>query len=70
MRRGWKTSEFWIAATSIVGAVATVIAGLPIAAVAVPAASVMGGAYAIARAIEKYAHATSSSPPPKPDGLQ
>lgn len=57
MRRGWKTTEFWITVVTVVGAGASVVAALPFAGVAAVAASVAGGAYTIGRAIEKYAHA-------------
>lgn len=50
---GWQTSEFWITAVTVVGAISTAIAGVPLSPVAGIAAGVGAAAYAISRGIVK-----------------
>lgn len=55
MKSGWKTSEFWISAFTVVGILGGAVAVLPISGAASIAAGVASGSYAIARAISKLA---------------
>lgn len=53
MKTGWKTSEFWVTATAVVGTVATALAGSVSGTAAVYAGTISAAAYAISRGLAK-----------------
>ncbi len=53
MTKGFKSTEFWITALSVVGGVAGSIVGFVPVAIAAPVVAVGGAAYAIARGLAK-----------------
>lgn len=53
MKAGYKTTEFWVTATAVVGVIATAIAGSVSGTAAVYSAAAATAAYAISRGLAK-----------------
>lgn len=53
MLRGWRTTEFWVSALTIVGTAAGVVAGVVTGPVGAVVGGVAAGAYALSRGIAK-----------------